>query len=614
MFHSKVSTFWLALLIGLSVIKTAHGEQVQLPIHVTNSSINEMVREYVFTGKNNTVRIGDDGSGCRFLQLSDPVSDTHKGLLRVRAKAHLRVGSRFGTQCIIALNWHGQAQILEQVVMTGEKNILKGKLVDAKLFSNEGRAEMVVNTAWQWAKPLIPAAFSTMKINLQPPVEQLKTILTAMVPTQNAVELQRMLDSLNIASTQVKDNGVDVLLNVELPAAATGTPAPSPVKALSDEEFTRLEKRFDSLDAFMTSVIKTVGVQQLDEQTRSNLFDILVDMRYSIRDALTERTQSPGVDPVRQLFISSWQQLAPIVRSIADHQEGAAALEYLSFISAADALLTLDTLGPRFGLDISTDGLRRLARILLPGSKQDPTQYDESMDPQLRRLFHFHTYNDSLQPERSGFMDWLLSSAWATDKPNGTVVKTLNTILPNKNNLDDYLAKVDSILRYAIDEQLKTYKIDDTYRLVYQNAVYTAAWQESCWRQYVNKKGKRVPLKSGTGDLGIMQVNARVWRGFYDPNGLRWDILYNTRAGSEILARYMKNYAIRKKEYKRPGGMDNLARSTYSAYNGGPRQYSRYRKKNIAKRLKKIDQLYYEKYLAVKEGNRLEVRSCLIGK
>ena len=82
------------LLNVLSDVATA--EQRQLPIHVTNSSINEMVRAYVFTGKNQTVRIGDDGSGCRYLRLYEPMTDTVKGLVRVRAKANLRVGSRLG--------------------------------------------------------------------------------------------------------------------------------------------------------------------------------------------------------------------------------------------------------------------------------------------------------------------------------------------------------------------------------------------------------------------------------------------------------------------------------------------------------------------------------------
>ena len=37
-----------------------------------------------------------------------------------------------------------------------------------------------------------------------------------------------------------------------------------------------------------------------------------------------------------------------------------------------------------------------------------------------------------------------------------------------------------------------------------------------------------------------MQVNKHVWRGFYDLDRLKWDVLYNAGAGCEILARMMQ--------------------------------------------------------------------------
>ena len=40
--------------------------------------------------------------------------------------------------------------------------------------------------------------------------------------------------------------------------------------------------------------------------------------------------------------------------------------------------------------------------------------------------------------------------------------------------------------------------------------------------------------RTATGDLGVMQVNKHVWRGFYDIDRLKWDVLYNAGAGCEI--------------------------------------------------------------------------------
>ena len=110
-----------------------------------------------------------------------------------------------------------------------------------------------------------------------------------------------------------------------------------------------------------------------------------------------------------------------------------------------------------------------------------------------------------------------------------------------------------------------------------------------------------------------MQINERVWRGFYDTHKLRWDISYNARAGAEVLLQYLVKYALKRGEHKHPGGLDNLARSAYSAYNGGPGQTSRYRNSKASTAHKKIDAAFWKKYQAVKQGNELKVAQCLGG-
>ena len=110
-----------------------------------------------------------------------------------------------------------------------------------------------------------------------------------------------------------------------------------------------------------------------------------------------------------------------------------------------------------------------------------------------------------------------------------------------------------------------------------------------------------------------MQVNERVWRGFYDLQKLRWDINYNSNAGAEILFSYLVKYALKQGEHHHSGGISNLARSTYSAYNGGPSQVSRYRRSNVASSHKKIDELFWEKYRVVNTGHEMNVAKCLGG-
>ena len=129
----------------------------------------------------------------------------------------------------------------------------------------------------------------------------------------------------------------------------------------------------------------------------------------------------------------------------------------------------------------------------------------------------------------------------------------------------------------------------------------------------MSRQGKRVPLRSSIGALGVMQVNPHVWRGFYAVDGLSWSIAYNARAGGEILLHYLRDYAIARSE-DQVGGPDALARAAYAAYHGGPRHLRRYREpKRWRRALVAVDRAFHAKYQEVEEGRELSVRECFPG-
>src|SRR5205085_11703486 len=66
---------------------------------------------------------------------------------------------------------------------------------------------------------------------------------------------------------------------------------------------------------------------------------------------------------------------------------GNRSLEFLSFISAGDALFALDQAAPALGMNISADDLRRLARIMAPAAAGDPLAFGFDEDPELREIF-----------------------------------------------------------------------------------------------------------------------------------------------------------------------------------------------------------------------------------
>jgi len=137
--------------------------------------------------------------------------------------------------------------------------------------------------------------------------------------------------------------------------------------------------------------------------------------------------------------------------------------------------------------------------------------------------------------------------------------------------------------------------------------VKATAWQESCWRQFVRDQGRITYIESSTGDVGLMQINVRVWRGFFSVSRLRWNAAYNASAGAEILQQLLIRYGVREADTV----LENAARATYSAYQGGPASYRRYRAATAVSSSGAIDRSFWEKYQAVAAGMADDSVLCL---
>jgi hypothetical protein len=207
-------------------------------------------------------------------------------------------------------------------------------------------------------------------------------------------------------------------------------------------------------------------------------------------------------------------------------------------------------------------------------------------------------------------MDRLIPDARAEETSVAEVRRRLNGWVPGAGDLDHYLAMVRVVLDLSAAETQGEKPIPDGFQAIFRPLVLSTAWKETCWRQFVRQSGRVVPIQSSAGAVGIMQVLPRVWRGFYDPEALRRDIAYNARAGTEILRHYLVDYAIRKNEHEKGGGIDALARATYAAYNGGPSHLSRYRSRTPSRSLGAIDAEFWRIYQQVKGGDELGVRVC----
>ncbi len=367
-------------------------------------------------------------------------------------------------------------------------------------------------------------------------------------------------------------------------------------------------------DAFLTNAIKTIG-DQLGEARREQLRDLFLDSRYQLVQALS----SGGSDSVPRLFLDSWGRLGPILRQALPELPADTATRYSGFISVMDGASSVGGFMQGLGLLRVTADTLRSASALLGTSAADPLAYTLDVDGGLRALLGFAgmpgTPRLSPAVEQShvrpsaAWRALLLTPAFATPAFAATdEFDRLNEWVPAAPELSGYLTQVRRLLTQASTAALAKGKLAPQHHALYRQVVFTAGWQESCWRQFIRSGQKLTPLASATGDVGLMQVNRTTWRGLYDVKGLSGDIAYNANAGSEILLYYLSRYAVRKAEDRRPGG--HLARATYSAYNGGPGQLGRYRNPKTPAVWKKVDEAFWTKFRTVSGGQELGVRAC----
>jgi hypothetical protein len=591
-----------ATALALLLPAGASADEVAVPLRIDVAYVRAMLVEQVFTEPGPSAAIWRDGTGCGWLTLRDPVVDVVAGRLRVESRGEAQIGTPLGDDhCLPVLAWRGSVEAFEEPGVDAGGRALTFRVVDSNVYDEQRKKGLATGRLWDIVKAHVHPRLETLRIDLGRPFEELRAWLPLALPG-SAERIDGLVASMALREPHTAADGIVVTLAFAVaPAATPPTTEPEPPAT---------EKELRRWDAFLTFVTKAVARATTGE-TRQAVMDVLLDGRHEVLEALSAETGPAAPDPVPGLFLRAWERLGTLARSGATGLPAESALRFTTFVAAGDALAALVRLGPSIGVEVSADGLRRLARMIDPSTAGDPLDYADDVDPELRS---FLGLGEPLPPPDVApdvdldVLSWLVPSAMAA--VDADTVRRLNGWIPTASDLDAYLRAVRELLATVRAEALVKAPLDEQFRPLYRDLVYATAWQESCWRQFVRKGGKLVPLRSPVGSIGIMQVNERVWRGAYDRTGIRGDMAYNARAGSEILMHYLRDYAVAKREHALPGGPANLARATYAVYNGGPGHLARYRLRATKRSLRAIDESFWEKFLAVQRGQEMGVAEC----
>lgn len=598
-------------------------KQVTIPISLDYQLLKALLIKSSYTDAGATAQLLNEGDGCIALILSEPDFSGAEEVVHFSSQVYLHAGTPIGSNCLMPYQWEGAIKVAQIPRLNSETWELNFETVDTKIYSSDGTPLEGFNLVWDQMMPLINSYVQGFSISLAPPVDDLKNFILPLFTPEAQVEAQTLLQSIRPGDITVESQGLTatVIANAVKMKTAELTEPPEMLTEAELESFVELWETWDSLLIYLVSLLSE---QSLSEPERNVLIDLILDTRYEFVTRINDH--SAERDFVRDQFVEGWQQLSPIFRNYFLHNPTGTSLGYLSFITAADALMVLDELGPTFGIEVSRNGLIRLARIL--GGETLELNYSPDVNRALQMLFEVEPDQQPKEPEQKPPS----SGAWPADEPplKGLIGQVADYLFPSacaatlpglseikawqvpKTEVAEYLARVRDLLEFASTSLVIRRNIPAPLQEVYHTLVPAVAWQESCFRQFVVADNKLTYLLSyNKSSVGIMQVNERVWRGIYDLQRLRWDIKYNAGAGSEIIDLYLQKYALQKSGPTILSDKQTLAQMVYAMYNGGPKQHRKFLDRKKKGTLYKSDTLFKEKYEWVRTNSWNNVEKCL---
>lgn len=357
-------TLAIGLLSGLS--NTASADAVSLPIQLDYGLIKKVVDNQLFKGKGGIAEVWHDKHKCSFLNLSNPRISGTGGQIKLLNDVTAQIGTSFGGQCIPMLAWDGALETFQKPAISPDRRVLSLPVTGINAYDRQGR-KLAVDKLEDLIRKAAAPKLADIKVDLNRSRGDIEKTLSGFVPKDKAGDVKHVLDTLQFESAEANDDGIKIKLGFDATLKKVDTKPEAPFTVAEQHAWQSAWKEWD---AFLTKAIDQASSETQSPELIDTLTEILVESRTAFQAGLT--AQSPkSSDPVRVFFTETWQKLAPHLKTVAKQLPEVEGLRYLTFIAATDVIYELENLGAPFGLEITSDGLRRLARTLIANKDKE---------------------------------------------------------------------------------------------------------------------------------------------------------------------------------------------------------------------------------------------------
>jgi hypothetical protein len=331
--------------------------EVNVPLPLDYKLIRNVLVNQLFTGEGQTARVWHDGKQCSFLDLSNPEIAGQDGQVKINNNIHAQFGAKMGNKCMTLVKWNGILETLQKPTLDKSGTVLSFPVTNIHATDSNGQ-NLNIDQLQDLLQKVVAPKLADLKIDLNASRDDIIKTLLPYVPAEDSEQLNDSVNSLRF--NNVKTDAKSILINLGFMSKIKPADK-SPVEALSATELQQWQGIWQDWRNSLDKSIDQLPLTGDLADNRDTLHDVLQKAGTAFEQGLTTEV-SEGNDPVRVFINESWDELAPLLRAVSKQLPGAEGLRYLTLIAATDLMYEVESVGSPFGLEISANGLRKIAR------------------------------------------------------------------------------------------------------------------------------------------------------------------------------------------------------------------------------------------------------------